>query len=196
MPTSKAMTLPCTHTFHAMALVYHWARNSNVLCPVCRAGPAGQKLVIGKLPREWKYSLGSRVRREQRRDKNEEERSNYEMTIQSSSFRLDIRIEAPPFSSWTVSTQFVPLQNSFVFDVPSTELKSIPYKAGTIIRLVPYTNTRTLQPSNWFEAGRDPRPGSNFDLACDDRGFHHMHLSMNNNEFAELLADAFMVSYA
>jgi hypothetical protein len=193
LPTHKALTLECAHTFHAMALVYHWARNSNVLCPVCRAGPKGQILAMGKLPKEWRYSLSARVRREQKKDKAEEEASDYQISLQTS-LRLDIRIETlfhPAPSSWTVTTRFIPLQNCFVFDVPAAELKDIPFPVGTIMRLVPYTDTRTLRPSCWFKAGSDPHPGPNFDLACDERGFHHMHISMSHDQFAALLADVF-----
>jgi hypothetical protein len=200
LPTHKAITLECSHTFHAMALVYHWARNSNVLCPVCRAGPKGQTLVIGKLPKEWRYSLGARVRREKKKDRAEEEAHNYHVSIQTS-LRLDIRIETLLFpaadiypTSWTVTTQFIPLQNCFVFDVPPTELSGIPFTSDTIMRLVPYTDTRTLRPSYWFKAGGNALPGPNFGIACDERGFHHIHFSMSHDEFAALLADVFFLA--
>ena len=39
-PMQTAMTLPCRHTFHAMALIYHWAQNPGTAqcCSRC-AGP-------------------------------------------------------------------------------------------------------------------------------------------------------------
>jgi len=47
-PMHTALTLECKHTFHAMALIYHWARNESVLCPVCRAGPKNRRLALGR----------------------------------------------------------------------------------------------------------------------------------------------------
>jgi hypothetical protein len=72
-PAHTAMRLGCGHVFHAMALTYNWARNRNVLCPVCRNGPLHSKILMGRLPREWRYSINRRVRRELHADMQEQE---------------------------------------------------------------------------------------------------------------------------
>lgn len=198
-PTHTAMTLQCNHTFHAMALVYHWARNRNVLCPVCRTGPK-QRLVVGRLPKEWRYSMAARVRRQQMQDRAEEEQHNHQVAVQLqgtvSRFELSILIEAeagvsPP--TWTLRTQFVPLADSMIFVVPVEDLRQIPYTHDTVIRLIPYTELCRLRPSNWFKAGHSS-PGNNFTVNSDERGFHHMHLFVSEDLFAMMVADAFAPS--
>jgi hypothetical protein len=37
LPGYRKLTLPCSHSFSAMAIVYHFARN-NLQCPMCRSG--------------------------------------------------------------------------------------------------------------------------------------------------------------
>lgn len=202
-PTHTAMTLQCSHTFHAMALVYHWARNRNVLCPVCRAGPQQQRLVVGKLPKEWRYSMAARVRREQRKDRDEEEQRNHQIALamQESGFattlELFIRIEAEPGVSppaWNVRTVFSPVANALTFAVPSEELKRIPYHPlHTMIRLVPYTDIHVMRPSNWFRPSTMINPSSNFAISADERGYHRIHFSMSEELFAIVVADTFML---
>jgi len=199
--THTAMTLPCGHTFHAMALVYHWARNRNVLCPVCRAGPQHQQLVMAKLPKEWRYSMAARVRREQKHDKSEEENSNRLVAVQLQQgtitmLDLTIRIEAEPGvspSTWNLATQLIPFTDGIVFNVPFDELKRIPYTHDTLIRLVPHTSMHMLRPSHWFRAGSSA-PGSNFTVNGDQRGFHRIHLTISEELFAVMVADMFMAS--
>jgi len=195
-PTFTAMTLQCGHTFHAMALVYHWARNRNVLCPVCRAGPKnGQSLAISRLPREWKYSMATRTRRERKQDRDEEELHNRQLAEQTTFFvpalKLEIQIEAEVGvspSTWTLQTKLIELQNSICFTVPTDELRRIPYPNGTYMRLIPYTNMHILQPSRWFKAGMDP--GSNFSTEANEQGeFMHLHLSITTDLFTTLMTD-------
>lgn len=188
-PTHAAMTISCNHTFHAMALVYHWARNRNVLCPVCRAGPRNQRLVMGKLPKEWRYSMAARVRREQRNDKSEEETQNHQMAVQmqqsttTTVMELNIRMEAEPGVSPTVynlKTHLIPFTDGIIFAVPSDELKRIPYPHNTRVRLVPHTDIHMLRPSNWFAMGcGSMAPGGNFTVNSDQRGFHRIHLTLS-----------------
>ena len=201
-PSHTAMTLPCKHTFHAMALVYHWARSGNVQCPICRAGPGkGQCLAINRLPPEWKYSLASRVRRERRKDRAEEERANRQMAIQHSvavpngtpAFELEIRIEAESGVSpatWTVKTKLIECYSSVIFLVPDHELQRIPYSPQTRIRLVPYTRMHILQASNWFVPGMEP--GGNFGVACSETQIYHIHLAMREEVFTALFSDLLM----
>ena len=198
-PTLSAMTLPCKHTFHAMALVYHWARSSTVQCPVCRAGPdKGQCLALNRLPREWKYSMAARVRRERKRDHAEEERLNHQMAMQHSmvvvpAFELGIRVETQigvSPATWTLKTNLIELQNLIVFDVPAEELRGIPYPTNTVVRLTPFTRMHLLQPSNWFRSGTSP--GGSFSVAYDDTGFTHIRLTMREDLFATLVSDLIM----
>ena len=199
--THTAMTIGCGHTFHAMALMYHWARNRNVVCPVCRAGPQHQHLVIGKLPKEWRYSMAARVRREQKQDRSEEESQNHQVAVQLqqgtvSMLEVTIRIEAepgvsPPF--WNLNTQLLPFDSGIIFNVPLDELKRIPYAHDTLIRLVPHTVMHMLWPSHWFRAGSSA-PGSNFTVNGDQRGFHRIHLTISEELFAVMVADMFMAS--
>ena len=167
-PEHKALTLGCSHTFHAMALVYHWSRNKNVLCPICRAGPRGQRLVMSTLPEDWRYSLTSRVRRETKHDRDETERENFRMATQISrealnstvvSFIIKIEIQAQTLGSltwrrdaglsevpeltlgsltWRLGTVFSPRRDAVVFEVPEFDLIGIPFGPGTIMRLIPF----------------------------------------------------------
>ena len=219
-PTHTAITLcQCSHTFHAMALVYHWARSNSVLCPVCRAGPKGQRLSMRKLPREWRYSLAARVRRQKQIDRNEAEEDDRQVAIQLISSQqnmpaiiipvapmfINIRLEVMPTTTtntadtsmpltWIVSTTPVRVSDAIVFDVPSHELSQIPYTSGTNMRLVPLTNSllQPLRPSRWFIAGVDQHIDNNFNTHCTENGFHHLHYSMSNVAYDEMALDIFM----
>ena len=200
-PTHTAMTLPCRHTFHAMALVYHWARNGNVQCPICRAGPGkGQCLAINRLPHEWKYSMAARVRRERRKDREEEERAHRHMAMQHArqaapflTFELEIRIEAElgvSPTTWTMKTKIIQCYDTVIFLVPDDELQRIPYPPCTRIRLVPHTRMHILQASDWFVPGTDP--GCNFGVACSADRIYHIHFAIREEVFAALLNDLIM----
>ena len=220
-PEHTAITLcQCSHTFHAMALVYHWARNNSVLCPVCRSGPKGQRLSIRKLPREWRYSLAARIRRQKQIDRNEAEEDDRRvaMELMSSehnnlstiiipvaSMFINIRIEVmstvnvndletPVPLSWIVNTVPMRVSDAIVFDVPSRELCQIPYSIGTRMRLVPQTNAalQPLRPSRWFVAGVDQHIDANFNAHCTENGFHHLHYSMSDAAYDEMALDIFM----
>lgn len=196
-PDHKAIVLPCNHAFHAMSLIYHWARNGNVLCPICRAGPRGQRLVMNHLPKEWRYSMSARVRREQRKDIQEREENDRRLAVQSMqhlpSLELDIRIEAEAGATpvcWTVRTHIRALYNTILFEVPPEELRRIPYPPGTLVRLVPYTPIHMLRPSNWFSSGTEP--GNDFSVSYSESGYRHMHLAVSEELFAMLVADVFI----
>ena len=204
-PTYSAMTLPCGHTFHAMALTYHWARSLNVLCPVCRSGPErGQTLAMSRLPCEWKYSMAARVRRERRRDRAEEEQRNRELAIQHTREQLSgiqmvpmidlgIRIEAQigvmP-AVWNLQTRLMEFSDTVVFEALHDDLLRIPYPADTYIRLAPYTNMHILQPSGWFKVGADP--GAPFSVGRSGSRFTHIRLTLTDDVFACLVADIVM----
>jgi hypothetical protein len=197
-PTFKAITTPCGHTFHAMALVYHWARNRNLLCPVCRAGDKDARLIMSRLPKEWKYSMAARVRREQRMDKNEKEEIDRQMAHAMAErnipnampFSFKIRIESNFNSSWMMSTIPVVVMDYVIFDVPTSELALIPFTPDTKIRMLSLLYTPTgittlYPPSEWFKAGENP--GFNFSVRWDERGFHHIHFRMHDRQFAQMI---------
>jgi hypothetical protein len=213
-PEHKAITLACSHTFHAMALVYHWSRNRNVLCPICRAGPQGQRLVLSKLPEDWRYSLSSKVKREKKQDREEAEQENYRvawtfsqndtMTRTVVSFVIKIEIQAITVGSihttWKLSTTLSSLHDTVEFEVPANELAAIPFSAGTTMRFRPvvYSNivVNTLAPSNWFISGNYPTPSDRFHVEYDTetRKFQKIKLTMNEDEFSSLIVDAFFAA--
>ena len=212
-PEHKAVTLDCSHTFHAMALVYHWSRNHNVLCPICRAGPKGQRLVLSKLPEDWRYSLSSKVKREKKQDREEAEQENYraaatfshnDLTRTVVSFIIKIEIQAitvgSMHTSWRLSTVLSSLQDSVEFEVPANELAAIPFSAGTTMRFRPvvYSNilVNMLAPSNWFISGNHPSPSDRFYVEYDTatRKFQRIKLTMNEDEFSSLIVDAYFAA--
>ena len=218
-PTHTAITLgQCSHTFHAMALIYHWARSDGVLCPVCRAGPKGQRLSIRRLPGEWRYSLAARVRRQKHKDRKEAEEDDRQTALQMaanqhvhpiilsiSPMYIEIRIEVlsrvnlndldtPLPYNWNMSTNPTRQPGFIIFDVPTEELDFIPYPIGTRMRMVPQTNRllQPLQPSRWFTAGMDAYPGDNFIVQCDEHGFRQIRYTLSDILYEELMLDAFM----
>ena len=48
-PRFDSMLLSCGHEFHAVGMIFHWALNGNVTCPLCCKGPMS-RLKIDKLP--------------------------------------------------------------------------------------------------------------------------------------------------
>jgi hypothetical protein len=193
-PTHTAIALPCRHKFHAMALIYHWARSGNVLCPVCRSGPAGEQLVVGRLPKEWKYSLQARIRRLRRQDKLEEEETNRRLAVEITqatppSLELFLRIESDAGIA-VVRTVALPRIDCVVFDVPPEELARIPFPEGARMRLVPFTHTRLFRASDWFVSAIDS--GDGFSTLRTEHGFQHMQFVVPEDTFAVLLADVFL----
>lgn len=195
-PSHTAISLPCHHKFHAMALVYHWARSGNVLCPVCRSGPPGQKLALSQLPREWKYSLQSRIRRLRKQDRLEEEETNRRLAMEilqtaPPTLELFIRIESDREPGMAiVRTQALPQANCVVFDVPPDELQRVPFPEGARMRLVPFTQTRLFRPSEWFVTSIDS--GDGFSTLRTERGFEHIQFAVPEDTFTVLLADLFL----
>ncbi len=213
-PQHKALTLGCSHTFHAMALVYHWSRNKNVLCPICRAGPRGQKLVMSTLPADWRYSLTSKVRQERKRDREETERENLRMATNLSretdrrtvvSFIIKIEIQAQPVGgtilTWRLGTVFAPRHEAVVFEVPELELVGIPSFGFAMMRLIPFSySTHTvnmLRPSEWFMSGSyDQRPmEGGFSVEYGPGGrFKKIKLTIHEDEFTALIVDAYFAA--
>jgi hypothetical protein len=81
-PTHTGVRLECRHEFSAMCLLYHWTRNSNVLCPVCRNGPKGARVNKRELPAHFRIPMRRRVRKEAALDHEEHIRENEEAARQ------------------------------------------------------------------------------------------------------------------
>ena len=59
-PDLKKMTLPCGHSFSAMALFYHMCKN-NQLCPCCRQGEEGA-ICIESIPAHFRKEAMERIK--------------------------------------------------------------------------------------------------------------------------------------
>ena len=70
-PCHTGVRLACKHEFTAMCLLYHWARNGNVTCPICRGGPKGARLNLRKLPDHFRSDMCRRIKAEKIRDHEE-----------------------------------------------------------------------------------------------------------------------------
>ena len=59
LPDLKRMTLPCGHSFGAMNVMYHFARQ-NMLCPCCRAG-VNDVMHVDSIPKHFRNELARSV---------------------------------------------------------------------------------------------------------------------------------------
>lgn len=211
-PKYAAITLQCKHTFHAMALVYNWARNRHVLCPVCRAGPRNQQLVVSKLPRNWRYSLATRLRREWKADKNksEEEDRQAAMALAAASpepqptmrFVVLIMIElVDSIITWMGRAVPVSGVSALIFHIPIEEIRTIPFVRGDRIRIRPMlhvypTNLIThLVPTCCFELGGEDDPGYNYSIMFDELDparISHLLYAVNESAFTHTIALSLM----
>jgi hypothetical protein len=213
-PDHTAITLGCSHTFHAMALVYHWARNKNVLCPICRTGPKNHRLKMNALPDDWRFSMISKVKKEQRKDKLETELENYRMAAAISrdfsnsaqvspvvrfgvKFELQAQLLGGNIQSWQLDAALSVRNNEVVFEVPSRYLASIPFCIGTVVRLVPHTFSahtfNTLTPSDWFVmGGGNTSPSAGFTVEYNAlEGFKGIKFLLSEDAFTALIVDAY-----
>jgi hypothetical protein len=211
-PEHKAITLSCSHTFHAMALVYHWSRNRNVLCPICRAGPKGQRLVLNGLPEDWRYSMASRVKREKRKDREEAEQENFHVARMISqeaatrtvvSFVVRIEIQAltvdNTLATWKLSTVLAPSHDHVVFEVPVAELADIPFGEGTMMRFIPFAYSNSLvtivTPSEWFTIGSNIRsPGAYVIEYNESKKFKSVKLMLQEDVFGNMIVEAYFAA--
>ena len=74
MPLLRRMTLPCKHSFSAMALVYHFVK-SRMSCPLCRGG-SKHPMSATSLPEHFKRRMMVQVAAERERARDEEERDS------------------------------------------------------------------------------------------------------------------------
>jgi hypothetical protein len=69
-PSLTKATLPCGHSFSALALVYHFLKNS-MTCPCCRAGTAGERMGEQSVPQHMRRFFSkhlARTRTEEERE--------------------------------------------------------------------------------------------------------------------------------
>ena len=83
-PELTAMRLPCTHQFNSMHLLYHFVRNNTTLCPVCRSGPAGARLINDSIPKHVRRFMLRRAKAEQKKDVEEQVRQDLNVAMQTS----------------------------------------------------------------------------------------------------------------
>jgi hypothetical protein len=81
-PSHTGTRLACKHEFTAMCLLYHWARNGNVLCPICRSGPKGARLNLRAIPAHIRTDMVRRIKKEKMHDREEHIRENEEAARQ------------------------------------------------------------------------------------------------------------------
>jgi len=62
-PDRTAIKLICQHEFSAFWLIYNWAHNDNVRCPLCCAGPPNARLDIPLMPPHIRVSVQRHMRR-------------------------------------------------------------------------------------------------------------------------------------
>ena len=216
-PKCSAMTLPCKHSFHAMALVYNWARNRNVLCPVCRSGPQNRQLVMCKLPRDWRYSMSARVRREWKEDRQKAEEENRQVAINIAtatnimlqprmlSFSIIMQIEAMSgLLTWIGHAMAIPGAGGLIFQIHPDDLANIPFVYGDQVKIIPFL---LIHPVNFItnlitadviRFGVDD-PGRGFYMQFQDesgeptRKVVQMLYAVNEEIFAQALANSLII---
>lgn len=75
-PSLNGIKLQCGHHFSVSALLYHWLRNSTVLCPVCRQGHKDARLNILSIPPHMRKPLRDKVKQEKESDVHEQIRQD------------------------------------------------------------------------------------------------------------------------
>jgi hypothetical protein len=76
-PSLRKATLPCGHGFHAVALLYHFAKNEMV-CPCCRQGMAGKQVATASLPPHLRAPIECRLETVLRSERAEQVESDTE----------------------------------------------------------------------------------------------------------------------
>lgn len=214
-PKFSAITLQCKHTFHAMALVYNWARNKHVLCPVCRAGPKNQQLVISKLPQNWRYSLATRLRREWKEDKHRIEEDDRQTALalaaasqeQQPTMRFVVLVVMESIEkniAWMGHAIPVPGVSALIFHVPPPEILTIPFVRGDRVRIRPMLHALPtnlvahLPPTDFFELGGNDDPGYSYSILFDElhsTKISHMLYAVSEEVFTRTMALSMMHMY-
>ena len=102
MPKFKKITMPCGHSFGALSLVYHLARN-DMRCPCCRNGPLG-RLKTSSLPVHLSTQLARRIREEDKKDREEQYAEDHNVAILLQG-QLGFNLEQAPFTGLRIVTQ-------------------------------------------------------------------------------------------
>jgi hypothetical protein len=76
-PSLRKATLPCGHGFHALALLYHFAKNEMV-CPCCRQGMPGKQVAPRSLPPHLRAPIECRLETVLRSERAEQVESDAE----------------------------------------------------------------------------------------------------------------------
>eukprot|EP00961_Rhodomonas_salina_P206315 2785008-Rhodomonas_salina.1 len=77
--SAKKATLPCGHSFYALALLYHFSKN-NMRCPVCRGGE-DNTLNSQCIPKHLRHAMTARVTDTTKREAEESEQDEHEQTM-------------------------------------------------------------------------------------------------------------------
>lgn len=70
-PALRKATLPCGHGFHALALLYHFAKNEMV-CPCCRQGSARVQMARVSIPPHLRAAMEARLDKVQLSEREEQ----------------------------------------------------------------------------------------------------------------------------
>lgn len=74
-PEYRKLTMQCGHSFSAMALLYHFRKNS-LSCPMCRKG-TNQKLHHACIPFHFRASLLHKLAQDEAQEREEQERTDF-----------------------------------------------------------------------------------------------------------------------
>ena len=102
MPNFQKGTMPCGHSFGALSLVYHMARN-DMRCPCCRNGPLG-RLKTSCLPVHLSTPLTRRIREEDIQEREEQQTEDQRVAILLQG-QLGLSGEQVPFPGLRVVAQ-------------------------------------------------------------------------------------------
>lgn len=80
-PECCGLRLACGHIFASSSILYHWARNRTVLCPVCRQGLHKAWLNMRALPPHIAQPLMRKVTEERAHDRQEQIAADYALAL-------------------------------------------------------------------------------------------------------------------
>jgi hypothetical protein len=94
----RGIRLDCGHAFSGMHIVYQWARNHNVLCPVCRNGHKEAHIDLRKLPEHFRIPICRQVRSQRRKDAKEQLEQDHQIAVQ-----LSLEVDQHLLYGWMIS---------------------------------------------------------------------------------------------
>jgi hypothetical protein len=146
-PLLTAARLPCNHTFNAMALVVHLAKN-NLQCPMCRKGSPHDRLDLNKtFPGEpWVTAVEASICASH--------------CVDPIATHMSGRVFFNPSSN---AIEQIPIHAAFVMysrpseaDHPSHRLPSIPMRCRMEVVHDPFFSVNDMTLSSWFSTMRPP----------------------------------------